>query len=1007
MTIFRHGGNRDERDHDDDDCGEYDDNDDDRRHWKGRSRGRTFTFSEHGAGAASNQVLVESAIRNPSTLIVRPKQEWDEKGEYVGHGDSSAPSARRRSSYSAHAPLDDQPGGPRGHPPEPMHLESHRVPFFRYFGPTAIVPGFKQMVVSVKDRKRSLTGMMPLTSPGSLPSYSSMGRRGSQAESDLGSLENLPVYDPNDPSPLHPLIEDLVKLFFLHLGANFPFWKEDKFLRLVQEKRVEPILVDSVCALAARYSDLSVFTILKNGRLKKWKYGTIFAQRAKERIPDLFAVSAVATVQAFLLLAYEAFGANQDSALWMYLGCAIRMAVDLGLPKLIGVKYQGEKDPWNARTVRRCSDEALPEKKDDEILTPEEQLEVEKERIDTVWSILVLDRAVSAGTGRLITLKGDDIELPLPEQIENSSWPDPYPPFVQILHLYGRALDVLNNIMHPKDLTQETTRRLVKMESDLTQIYHKQDPRLRFDVNNFSEHVRLRQGPAFILLHLWFHALIIILHQPTLLKPFRNTRMHQLAPKSRELAMSSAKTIADILAFSDLIDTHSFIGIPFTSQPMYIAACAFLMESESTSSQPASRETSPPSTDFRMRASGSDSHPIKSHSLLVSKANDNYKRCYSSLGKLNEYWGGVKYILTALDQKSKGIWDCETYTLEEYESTKLPRRGSSGRLPRFDPHLSPRDPAVAYSLTGTTNSPNPSVTRLLFQSVSRATPQPPIAQPAPISAPAPVSAQTPPGNMIYDPIRQSLPDPRSVAMFPPAYPQPATSAVRHSIHHQPKPHRLSTSSITSMQSQSSSNVHSSSQMRYESTIVEDMNVCPDVKMQLLGSLSGGGGTSQPTPHHTFTPSSQHSQSSPYGASPPIMHGSPASTHNTVDHHMRQQPHPHALSHSSASGTGSNPNSATAAAAAGVSPATPGAGPGTPNLGAGPGPDFAQSGLASGSYYMVGGTTGPLTGTTDILSFDCQEVDISSLALPGGDMSSWYLPNEVVGYLEAGGGAGAG
>jgi len=37
----------------------------------------------------------------------------------------------------------------------PLQSESHRVPYFRYFGPTAIVPGFKQMVVSVREHRRS------------------------------------------------------------------------------------------------------------------------------------------------------------------------------------------------------------------------------------------------------------------------------------------------------------------------------------------------------------------------------------------------------------------------------------------------------------------------------------------------------------------------------------------------------------------------------------------------------------------------------------------------------------------------------------------------------------------------------------------------------------------------------------------------------------------------------------------------------------------------------------
>jgi hypothetical protein len=38
----------------------------------------------------------------------------------------------------------------------PLHTDSNRVPYFRYFGPTAIVPGFKQMVVSVKEHRRSM-----------------------------------------------------------------------------------------------------------------------------------------------------------------------------------------------------------------------------------------------------------------------------------------------------------------------------------------------------------------------------------------------------------------------------------------------------------------------------------------------------------------------------------------------------------------------------------------------------------------------------------------------------------------------------------------------------------------------------------------------------------------------------------------------------------------------------------------------------------------------------------
>lgn len=143
--------------------------------------------------------------------------------------------------------------------------------------------------------------------------------------------------------------------------------------------------------------------------------------------------------------------------------------------------------------------------------------------------------------------------------------------------------------------------------------------------------------------------------------------------------MSSAKTIADILAFAELIDTKSFISMPFSSQPIYIAGCAFLMESVFYS-QPSSRSESPPvksllegqPSDFAMPsmdANATQRKPSAKHSLLAAAAKDNYQRCYKALESLETYWAGIKYILTVLDQKSKGIWDPQLYTAEEMDST--------------------------------------------------------------------------------------------------------------------------------------------------------------------------------------------------------------------------------------------------------------------------------------------------------------------------------------------------
>ncbi|CRK13018.1 hypothetical protein BN1708_010717 [Verticillium longisporum] len=684
-----------------------------------------------------------------------------------------APSSEDNRSNASRSPILHHKGKPA----------SHRVPYFRYFGPTAIVPGYKQMVVSVRERRRSTAGSTSAASPSS--AGAAAGAQGGLSIDSVAladaevAVEALPAYNINDNEPVPPLILHLVKIFFVHLGCSFPFLQEERFTRMVEDKEVEAILVDAVCALSARFSDHP--QIARDGKLPRSDYGVQYAQRAKAATVDTFPAPSVGAVQALLMMAYEGFGANQDSALWMYLGLAIRMAVDLGLQKVVGVKYQGEKDPWYLRHWSRQSIESSDAADEEASVSRAQQLEVEQERMDTFWAVFMLDREISSGTGRPVTFRDDDFEfdLPAPTIHPASGWPAPYPTLTRIIHLYGRVSDVLNNIHHAKDLTQDKWAKLAHMESELTKLYQNQDPRLHFNVSNFKAYLKANQGTTFILVHFWFHALIIILHQPTLLTPFGSlNRSHQLLPNSRELSMSSAKTIADILSFAELIGPTSFIGNPFTSQPMYIAACAFLMESMAYTSQPASRATSPPEGN-KPKGKPNDSARISAkHSLLASAANQNYLRCHNSLQQLCAYWGGVKYILTALDQKSKGIWDCETYTNEEYESTKGTRHGSLDPFAGLEGLGSPSAPPFAWSLTGTTNSPNSSLTLMYQNMQANAAAQPHLSS-APTShhALAQNNHTTSSGHM-YDPIRQSMPDAPS-SLYAPSYRQAASAASQH------------------------------------------------------------------------------------------------------------------------------------------------------------------------------------------------------------------------------------
>ncbi|KAL4871303.1 hypothetical protein BDV12DRAFT_164575 [Aspergillus spectabilis] len=651
------------------------------------------------------------------------------------------------------------------------------VPYFRYFGPTAIVPGFKQMVVQVRGSRKSNASLSsdsisPLRSPKLLESE--VHHINAIADStDNRDSNTIPFYDRDDPLPVSNLVTHLCELFFVHLGCSFPFLRRNRFLRDLKDKKIDTMLVDSICALSARFSPHPLLSPPQappidasepQPEMKKSNRGRPFANRAMSALVDSFACPTLSVVQACLLLAYEEFGSNHDSGLWMYLGISIRMAQDLGMQKLQGLDYSYGRTGVTPSAVVTGQASKLREDQYDEPQSgsgsTKESQEVEdrraweRERVDSFWSIFFLDRVISSGTGRPVTLRDEDIELRFPLQSESqltNGWPAPFPPLIRIIHLYGRVTDLINGMQDVNHVTPDTLKRLAGMESDLTGIYQRLSPKLHFNAANFQAYVKAKEGTNFILLHFWFHTVIVLLHQPTLLNSFGGTIQH-LYPNSRELSMSSAKTIADILSFSELVDGKSFIGNPFTSQPMYIAACAFLMESAYYSSPP-SRSGSPshhpllanqtsgfvmPSVDS---SNTSERKSTTKHSLLASAARENYQRCYKALKALETYWEGSKYILTVLDQKAKGIVDPLLYTEEEMEGTAetplvQPIAGSdwrqanlsipsannaegpaSGACSPGDGRRSPRmDPsqAIGWALTNATNSSQPNLS-LLYQ----------------------------------------------------------------------------------------------------------------------------------------------------------------------------------------------------------------------------------------------------------------------------------------------------
>lgn len=189
--------------------------------------------------------------------------------------------------------------------------------------------------------------------------------------------------------------------------------------------------------------------------------------------------------------------------------------------------------------------------------------------------------------------------------------------------------------------------------------------------------------------------------------------------------MSSAKTIADIIAFSELLDLRAVGGNPFSSQPIYIAACAFLQESASDSSSTiasltppntavpgmslaANVETESPTSGVAATPGSSENGPSDVKGLSGKPSNQalaqqDYQRCYKAVKAIETYWQGVRYILTVMDQKVKGIMDPLLYTNEDMEAVEIHRWGA-GVWNRFAEKLKPNTKSAVVSEEGSADS---------------------------------------------------------------------------------------------------------------------------------------------------------------------------------------------------------------------------------------------------------------------------------------------------------------
>ncbi|KAG8906055.1 hypothetical protein FRB99_007712 [Tulasnella sp. 403] len=519
-------------------------------------------------------------------------------------------------------------------PPEPSPdpgLKRITVPFFRYFGPTANTPGYRR--VKVRTLTLNEAGSPGSSSPDSmLPATEGEGSHNINYpyrqrvhpdghpfpfNTEATTTTNSPPssntsgwFDAQRPRyPSSKYLPHLAELFFDHLACHFPFLDREEVMEAVGNGTLPAVLANCIASLACRFSDCP--DLIKGG--KRSVAGEAFTDMSKLLIVHKLSWPSVEVVQALVLTAWAEFGSGRDSGLWMYSRMAVAMAMDLGL--------QFES------TVQLATTE-----------TAKENIRL------TWWSVLLIDRINSWGTGRPIAIADNqfDIALPFTPLDPNEDISQPPPPTLVFAHLAslvqlrGKMGDVLNNLVK-KNADTIVEMELSQLQYEMTAWYQNLTPSLVFSIHNFRRFSHHKQAPIFLLLHCMFHSVVALLHRPSLLQCFTPEVTMPLA-NSIDLSRSSARSLADMVSLADEIDTDSLIANPFLDLPILTAARGFLAEREFLNKPP-------------------DSMSPMSVLLMRQWSDTALGRCKDALKKMAKYWGGVGCVKRILDQQSVGNLD--------------------------------------------------------------------------------------------------------------------------------------------------------------------------------------------------------------------------------------------------------------------------------------------------------------------------------------------------------------
>ncbi|KAG6063152.1 hypothetical protein E4U32_001528 [Claviceps aff. humidiphila group G2b] len=368
---------------------------------------------------------------------------------------------------------------------------------------------------------------------------------GSISDEDLLLLEGI------DALPSKDVQEHLAEIFFDNVyGQAYQLLHKPSYMRKLKNNTLPPVLVLSVCAVAARFAPQSTIV----GTVRPFLRGEEWASHARDICTRRYEWPNVTVLTCLLILGLHEFGTCHGGRSWALGGQAIRMAFALQLHK----DLKEDTDKYGHKSPLSFIDQEI------------------RRRI--MWACFLMDRFNSSGSDRPMFIKEESIEIQLPvkESYFQLGIPAQTEPLagligqpeshgdgqegnmgvaayiIRAIAIWGR---IVTHLYHggkhmdefPLCHEQSTYAKLVQQIDDLQR--NLPEP-LQYTIDNLNLHATENTAGQFVLMHLSIQQNVMFLHKAAMTWVASNGGEDA---HSEFLSRASARTVAAANSISEIL----------------------------------------------------------------------------------------------------------------------------------------------------------------------------------------------------------------------------------------------------------------------------------------------------------------------------------------------------------------------------------------------------------------------------------------------------------------------